>query len=103
MAKKGANFPFHGKVQAIDTTTMTFTISGKTPRVFMVTADTKIKKNGQPATLSDAVIGDDAGGYTMKSPDGKFTALSVRFGPRPGGKKEKASPTPSAAPSASAH
>lgn len=97
-AKKGTKFPFHGKLVAVDATAMTFTVSGKTPRLFVVTPETKIKKNGQTATLSDAVVGDDVGGYTMKSADGKFTALSVRFGPRPGAKK--ASSSPSAAPSA---
>jgi hypothetical protein len=118
-------FPFHGKVQAVDVTAMTFTLAGATPRVFNVTATTKIKKNGQTATLSDAVVGDDVGGYTERTADGKLTALSVRFGPRPGAKskaaaspagsaaaapsatpkskhkKSKAAPSPSASPSAS--
>jgi len=96
--KKATKFPFHGKLQAVDLSAMTFTVAGTTPRVYSVTADTKIRKNGQAATLKDAVVGDDVGGYTEKGADGTLTALSVRFGPRPGAKaKQKASPSPSAA------
>ena len=96
-AQKETKFPFHGKLQSVDTDAMTFTLNGKTPRVYAVTADTKIKKNGEPATLKDAVVGEDVGGYTMRGADGKLTALSVRFGPRPESKRQKASSSPSAA------
>lgn len=91
--KKGSKFPFHGKVKSVDVSGMTFTLDGATPRVFSVTATTKIKKNGVAATLSDAVVGDDVGGLTQKDADGKLTALSVRFGPRPGSKAAAASST----------
>ncbi len=99
--KKGSKFPFHGKLQAVDAIAMTITVSGKTPRVYILTPDTKIKKNGKSATLNDAVVGDDVGGYVLKGADGKYTALSVRFGPRPGGKKEKAAASASPAATAS--
>lgn len=94
--KKVTRFPFHGKLQAIDTTAMTFTLSGTSARVFNVTTDTKIRKNGETAKLGDAVVGDDVGGYGMKSADGTLTALSVRFGPRTAPKKAAASPSASA-------
>jgi len=95
--KKATKFPFHGKLKAVDVGGMTFTLESATPRVFNVTADTKIKKNGAPATLKDAVVGEDVGGYTEKSADGKLTALSVRFGPRVGAKTEAAEATPAPA------
>jgi hypothetical protein len=98
VAKKETRFPFHGKLQSVDDSAMTFTLAGKTPRVFAVTAETRIKKNGQAATLKDAAVGDDVGGYTAKSADGKLTALSVRFGPRP--EAGKGSPSPSGSVSA---
>lgn len=96
-AKKVTKFPIHGKVVAVDVSAMTFTLSGKTPRVFAVTASTKIVKNGQPASLSDAVVGDEVGGYTEKDADGKLTALSVRFGPKPGAKAKAGASAASAA------
>jgi hypothetical protein len=92
IAKRTTRFPFHGKLAAVDVAAMTFTLTGTSARTFAVTPTTKIRKNGQPATLNDAVVGDDVGGYGMKSAAGKLTALSVRFGPRPGA---AASPSPS--------
>lgn len=76
---------------------MTFTLAGKSARVFSVTAATKISKYGQPATLQDARPGDDVGGYTMKTTDGKLVALSVRFGLRAAAKKVSPAPSASAA------
>ena len=68
---------------------MTFTI-GK--RTFEVTSETKIEKDGQPATLSDATAGETVGGTYKKSDDGKLAAISVRFGD----KKKKETPDSSA-------
>jgi len=88
--QKVSKFPFHGKLKSVDPAGMTFTLDGKTPRVFAVIADTKIKKNDQPATLKDATVGDDVGGYTERDASGKLTALTVHFGPHTG--KPEATP-----------
>ncbi len=92
---KTTKFPFHGKLSAVDVGAKTFTLEGKTPRVFHVIEQTKIMKNGQVATLPDAKAGEDVGGYTEKAADGTLTALSVRFGPKP--EKEGAAPAPAEA------
>lgn len=76
---------FTGKLTAVDTNAMTFTV-GK--RTFEVTSETKIEKDGQPATLSDSTLGEAAGGTYKKTDDGKLTAVSVRFGDK---KKKEAS------------
>ena len=100
--QKETKFPFHGKLESVDSAAMTFTLAGTTPRVFSVTATTKIQKNGKAATLKDAVVGDDVGGYTEKSTDGKLRALSVRFGPKPEAKTKAAASPAGSAPAASA-
>jgi len=103
-AAKVTKFPFHGKIAAVDTSAMTFTVAGAKPRVFSVTDSTKIHKNGQTATLKDAAVGDDTGGLAEKDASGKLTALSVRFGPKTGAKaaaKVAASPGAASATSAS--
>jgi hypothetical protein len=88
--KKHDHLVFHGKLSAIDTNAMTFTVGTKT---FEITSETKITKDGQPATLSDGVVGEMAGGAYKKSEDGKLNATSVHFGARPEGeKKKKANP-----------
>ncbi len=89
---KVTKFPFHGKLSAVDEAGKTFTVEGKTPRVFHVTDETKIVKNGAPSTLAEAKVGEDVGGYTEKAADGALTALSVRFGPKP--EKGAAAPAP---------
>jgi hypothetical protein len=76
-SKKHDHLVFTGNLTAVDTNAMTFTIKERT---FEVTSDTKIFKDGNPATLEDGVVGDKAGGTYKKSDDGKLTALTVRFG-----------------------
>jgi hypothetical protein len=78
---KRDSVPFHGKLVSVDREAQTFRVGA---RVFQVTGDTKIKKAGKPATLEDAIVGEDVGGYARKSQDGTLTVMSVRFGPKPG-------------------
>ena len=83
--RKGGNV-FNGKIAAVDKTAKTIKVGERT---FQVTSETKIRKGGNPATLDDAVVGDEIGG-TYKEADGKLNALSLRLGPRPeGGEKKK--------------
>jgi hypothetical protein len=84
-ARKRDHSVFTGKLTDVDTNAMTFTI-GK--RTFEVTSETKIEKDGQPATLSDGTVGEPAGGTYKKADDGKLAAISVRFGDK---KKKDAS------------
>ena len=72
--------PFHGKVAAVDAQAMTLTVG---TMIIHVTADTKVIKNGQPATLADAVVGEQVGGAYLKADDGQLNATLVRFGPKP--------------------
>ena len=72
--------PFHGKLSAVDKVKKTITLEGKSKRTFEITSETKLTKNSKPATLDDAVIGEDVGGYYTKSADGKMVAKSIRFG-----------------------
>ena len=88
--KKSDSLPFNGKVGAIDKTAKIITVG---ERKFQVTSETKIMKAGKPATLEDAVVGEQVAGSYRKTDDGKLNLLSVRFGPRPEGepKSEKKS------------
>ena len=87
-AKKGSA-TFHGAVTAVDTKAMTFTVGDKT---YNVTSETKITKNGQPATLSDVTTGETVGGTFKKGADGKLNAATLHVGVKEGkgeGKKKK--------------
>ncbi|MGA9779042.1 MAG: hypothetical protein ACLPRE_06400 [Limisphaerales bacterium] len=81
-AKHGI-IPFHGKLGAVDTSAMTFTIGTRT---FVVTADTKIFNNGEVATLSDGKVGEPVRGTYKKTEAGKLEAVTVHFGAKTGEK-----------------
>ena len=76
---------FRGTVSAIDTNAMTLTVKART---FAITSDTKITKDGQPATLGDGVVGEPVAGAYKKGEDGKLNAVTVHFGAK---KKKDAS------------
>lgn len=89
-AKNPRALPFRGKVTAINKTAKTVTVG---ERVFHLTADTRILKGGNKATLEDAVVGEEVGGSYRKADDGKLMVQMIRFGPKPdtqGAKKGRA-------------
>jgi hypothetical protein len=75
--KKHHIIPFHGKLKSVDTIAMTLTV-GK--RTFQITSGTKIAHDGEPATLSDGVVGETVRGAYRKTDDGLLQAVSVYFG-----------------------
>ena len=98
--KKTGQLPFHGKLNAVDKAAKTITLEGKErKRVILISSQTRIAKAGKPATLDEAVLGDEVAGQLIKVADGKEEAVSLRLGPKPEPqpkekktKKEKATP-----------
>ena len=80
--------PFHGKLAAKDAEAMTITVG---TMLIHVTTDTKIIKDGKPATLADGVVGEPVGGAYQKTEDGQLNATVVRFGAK-AEDKDKAKP-----------
>ena len=91
--EKVNSIPFRGKVKSVDKTAKSITIGSRT---FQITADTKLIKAGKPATLDDAVIGEEVGGAYVKADDGKLNATMVRFGLHDAGNHQDKSETKSA-------
>lgn len=71
--------PFQGKLDAVDQQAKTIKIG---ERVFHVTADTKISKDGNRATLADAKVGDQVG-LSYREVEKKLNLVSLRIGPKP--------------------
>jgi Cu/Ag efflux protein CusF len=69
--------PVVGKVAAVDAKAMTLTVGTKT---FNITADTKIKKDGKEATLSEITVGEKVAVIAKKDDAGKLTAVSIHAG-----------------------
>lgn len=78
---RAKQMPFQGKLGAVDKVNKTITIKGKEKdRTFHVTSNTKLSKDGKPAVLDDAMVGDEVAGLVRKNADGKVEALLVCFG-----------------------
>lgn len=77
--------PFKGKVSAIDQSAKTFTVAGKKKtRVFMVTDQTIVMKNGSVATIADLAENERVAGSFWKRDDGTLEAKKVRIGGKKG-------------------
>jgi hypothetical protein len=76
-AKKKSAHPFHGNLAAVDKAAKTIKLGES---VYQITSETKITKDGRPATLGDGVIGEPVSGYAKPTNDGKMAATTVRFG-----------------------
>ena len=91
-APKKHGLPFHGKVAAVDSAAMTFTVGTMT---IGITSTTKITKDGQPAVFSDITTGEMVRGSYKKDDEGKMNATLVRIG-----EMKKAAPASTNAPPA---
>ena len=67
---------------------MTLTVGKLT---LQVTSDTKITKDGKPATLADGVVGEPVSGAYQKTADGKLNATTIHFGAKAEKKKHDTS------------
>lgn len=76
-AAPAKKLPFHGKAAAVDTAAMTVTVG---TMVINVTSETKISKDGKPATLEDIKVGDVVSGSYKKDDQGKLNASMIRDG-----------------------
>lgn len=75
--KKPAIMPFQGKLKSVDHSAKTISVG---ERVFQITSETKVSKDGKPAVLADAVVGEKVAGAYRKTEDGKLDATTVKFG-----------------------
>jgi len=73
-------FPFNGKIDSVDKQAKTIKVG---ERVFHVTPTTRIIKDGKPATLDNAKVGDEVGGAYREGEEKKLNLLSLRIGPKP--------------------
>ncbi|HAB16665.1 MAG TPA: hypothetical protein PLX89_22690 [Verrucomicrobiota bacterium] len=81
--KSNRPVPFRGKVAAVDSQQMTITLSGPKQRVFVLTTDSKVEKDGKPAVFADIALGDEARGLYQNEDGGKLVVVKASFGPKP--------------------
>jgi uncharacterized protein YqeY len=78
-AKKAKATVYNGKVATVEKMAKTFTLDGKKDLVFQVTSETRIVKDGKPATMDDVTVGESVK-VRSKVKDDKTDALLVQIG-----------------------
>jgi len=84
--KKRSGGGVHGKLAAVDKIAKTITL-GK--HSYLVTSETKIFKDGKPATLEEGVVGEPVSLGYKTGKDGQLIATKVTFGAKPEKKEDK--------------
>ena len=86
---------FSGKIASVDATakTITVTLASGTSETFQVTAKTRIRKDGSPATLDDATVGEKIRLSARKNQAGDWVAGAISIG-----QPRKAAPATNAPP-----
>lgn len=80
-AAKGKTMPYRGKITAIDKSAKTISLAGKDKdRVFKVTAETKILKDGKPFLWEDVQVGEPVRGQARLVEQGNPELLSLYLG-----------------------
>jgi hypothetical protein len=83
--KKGKHMPFKGTVSAVDKVAMTITLEGKEKaRVFAITSQTRISKEGNPAVVDDIKVGESVGGQAVEAEGGKWDITTLNLGKKSG-------------------
>ena len=77
--KKAGAIPFRGKVVAVDKQARTFK-SGE--RIFTVTSETRLARNGKPVLLEDVGAGEEVRGNYKIGEGGKLEVQTAHFGPK---------------------
>jgi uncharacterized protein (DUF2141 family) len=85
-ATKPSHVPFHGRVIAVDAVAKSFKLGDRT---FVVTSETRIKKDGVPATFDDVKAGDNVGGAFRTANDGRLEVLTLNTGLKADAEKKK--------------
>ncbi len=92
---------YNGTIASVDNDAKTFTITmaNGTTQTIHYTSKTIIKKNRQPATSADIVVGQKARGTERKADSGDWVASTVNIGePKPKAAKDKPADAPAAKP-----
>src|SRR5688572_31517402 len=72
--------PVYGKVGAIDKQASTITLQGKERvRIFYITPQTRVHRDGKPAKLEEVVIGQWIGGYARPDAQGRATLSTLNL------------------------
>lgn len=82
-APKAKTRPFRGTVKSFDKTAMTITLEGEKEDTICITSQTRIFKDGKPATTDAITAGEQVRGFARQGAEGKWEAASLYLGQPP--------------------
>lgn len=85
-APKAKPRPFKGTIKAFDKVAMSITLEGEKAQTIYITSQTRIFKDGQPATTDAVTVGERVSGSVREGAEGKLEAVILRLG-QPGLRK----------------
>ncbi len=87
---------YAGKIASVDkdAKTITITLASGASQTIHITSNSKIKKDGEPGTFADAVVGQKVRASERQDDSGNWVATTVNIGEP----KSKAPPAPAAPP-----
>ena len=74
--------PFHGKIKEADKQAKSIVLEGEKAQTFQITTETRISKEGKPATFDELTAGETVGGRAQEN-DGKWDAVTINIGKPP--------------------
>lgn len=77
---KARGHQYRGTIDSVGSDSITITTPGGESVTIKVTSKTRIKKNGEPSTLTDIMKGDQVRGTDRKNDDGDWVASTVNDG-----------------------
>jgi hypothetical protein len=79
--EKKRQVPFRGKVSTVDKVAKTIALEGKEKqRVFQITSETKITRDGKPAVFDNVAAGESVGGLARENAAGKLEVVTLNVG-----------------------
>ena len=74
--------PFHGKIKEADKRAQSIVLDGEKAQMFLITSETRLSKEGKPATFDELTAGETVGGRAQEK-DGKWEAVAINIGKPP--------------------
>ena len=71
-----------GKIKEADKRAQSIVLDGEKAQMFLITSETRLSKEGKPATFDELTAGETVGGRAQEK-DGKWEAVAINIGKPP--------------------
>jgi hypothetical protein len=83
-ATRAKQMPFRGKIVKVDIEKKTIALAGKErDRVFHITGQSRIRRDGQPIELEEVKVGETVGGLARANGADRWDVVTLNVGEKP--------------------